>query len=96
MAWRLHRFRHQVTLPVDEITVTNECLSEEYVEELRGKLERGEIESTDLDPIFVNIIFSEGYVALDGNHRLEAMKRAGVKAVRAELGRFIRRPPESF
>ncbi len=94
--WKLWRHKPEVILPTDRITVTNECLNEKYVEELEMGLERGELKASDLDPILVDIIHGEGFFAHDGNYRLEAMKRAGVPTVRAELKKFVRRPPENL
>jgi uncharacterized ParB-like nuclease family protein len=94
--WKLKRFRHQVTLPVNEIKGTNDLLDEEYVGKLVRQLRSGRIKSTDLDPLLVDVIFGEGYFGHDGSHRLEAFKQAGVKTVRAELQRVVRTPPESL
>jgi uncharacterized ParB-like nuclease family protein len=89
-----HKF--QVVLPTDAIEVTNPNLDEEYVESLRVGIINGKINPRDLDPILVRIIKGEGYFDHDGNHRLEAMKRAGVREVRAEVWPMVRRKPESL
>mgnify|MGYP001577297756 CR=1 FL=1 len=77
-------------LGVADVEITNPGLDEAFVQKLIAELATGKVppEKLGSTPIFVRIIEGRGYCVNNGNHTVEALKRAGVKMVQAEVYRL--------
>jgi len=73
--------KNKIIVGTDDLISTREVFTEEQVIKYQEEIRSGGLKY----PITVQIIQFLGYLVKDGNHRLEAVKREGLRKIEAEV-----------